>query len=615
MRSPSGDELSENKAPGSQPPVESSFSRLKAALALFAAVLTFSVLAHTIKEVPNWLTELSLSLLAAVTVHLIDRLWLFKDVQKSFNKLFEASIAQQTKAIDSSLDSVRQDVRSAVTDRVAELATKSTMLTHESLEKIERGIEGTIARQMKSLDAMTRSGIQRIYPSRTEAAEDLYRDLTREDTHEVRIIGISLNDFAKAQQQGLGEAWETIRRYVLNGRAHIGDGTKLDIKVLIIDPNCFGATLRSRAELRKGQVLPGLLEDDVRDIANIMSDLEKEAGENQKTTGVSFECRLYRLPPILFLFLVDWACYVEQYHFWSERKGGTPIPVVKYRRIEGQSDTYQMHEEMRGHFEWIWKHASIGLSEFREQNAFGCDAGMCKASATNVYSDPDVALRRMLYLLNHAKREVAIQGVSLRSFCQTGELWLALRKLIEDGRVSIKMLFMDPICEQAKFRSYREVRLQHQTMKWEHYEVNQQFHMKSGLYGDTDRAIRTLAREVKGVAAFPPEPGWKLNLEAARYRSAPHCFLLRVDDSVLVEQYHYGKVFAPGAHNPAILGKDMPVVEYINQSPDQDIYPGLFQREPFRLLEDHFRFAWELAQKVDLLALADEDYQALEKGA
>ncbi|MGO9678359.1 MAG: hypothetical protein ACLPW4_14020 [Candidatus Sulfotelmatobacter sp.] len=593
---------------------ESPFTRIKTTSYLFVAALVFSVLAHAIKQIPGWVSELSLSLLAAITVHLIDRLFVYRELEDSLNNIIEATTARQASSLDASLEGLKQDFQLAVAERTADLAAKTTALTNQSLEKIERGIEGTIARQMGSLDAMARSGIERIYPGRREAGDDLYRDLIRKDTNEIRIIGISLNDFGHAQQPGLAEAWEAIRGYVLRGRATTGARRHLDIKVLIIDPNCFGATLRSRAELRKGHVLPGRLEDDVRDIANMMYELEKVANENGEKTGVTFECRLYRLPPMLFLFLVDSACYVEQYHFWSERKAGTPVPVVKYRKTEEESDVYQMHEEMRGHFDWIWKHGSISLPEFLEEVAVGVEASMHKASALNVYTEPGLTLERMLYLLNHAEKEVAIQGVSLRSFCQTGELWLALRKLIEDGRVKIRMLFIDPNCEQAKFRAYREVRLQRQGVQWKQYETHAQLHRTSGLYGDTDRAIRTLAREVKVVAADPPRPDWKLNLEAARYTSAPHCFLLRVDGSVLVEQYHYGKILASGLRAAAILGKDMPVVEFINQQPDADLYPEKSRREPFRLLEDHFSFAWELAEKLDLLALADEDYQA-EKGA
>jgi len=397
----------------------------------------------------------------------------------------------------------------------------------------------------------------------------------------------------------------------------MGGPRKLDIQILITDPNCFGARLRSKAESREGQVLPGQLKGDASDIATIMQEMEKAAILNCGTTGVTFKCRLYRLPPILFLFLVDSACYVEQYHFWSKRKAGTPIPVTKYRMIDEPAEkiNYLMHHEMENHFDWVWEHASISLAESLEQVAIGVEDGLKVACAANVYTDPKVSLKRMLYLLNNAKTEVAIQGISLRSFCQageTGDLWLALMKLIQGGKVKIRMLFMDPVCKQAKFRSYREVRLKEPSLTWEQYDNNARFHEHSPLYEDTDRAIRTLAREVRGVVMSPPK-GWKLNLKAARYESAPHCFLLRVDDSILIEQYHYGKILGS---ETSILGKEMPVIEFTKGTPDSKLYPEYpteNRREPFRLLDDHFTFAWELASEIDLLELAEQEYQSVHK--
>lgn len=596
---------------------QGTFSRIKVALFFFIAALILSIVAHTVKNFPSWFTELTLPLLAAVTVHLIDRWWVYKELRESLNALIQATAWKQADALDDSLRTLTEGFTSTVAEHTRVLADKSTGLIDQSLKKIEVAIENTIARQMRSLDAMQRSGIERIYPSRKEAAADIYGDLIRKNTTTVRISGISLNDFAHAQEPALAQAWRAICDYISSGRPSVGEPLQLDIKVLIVDPNCFGATLRSQGEIRKGHVLPGRLESDVRDIANMMDDLQKMAETRHSATHVTFECRLYRLPPMLFLFLTDAACYVEQYHFWSERRGGTPIPVIKYRNIEesaGQpSEMYPMHEEMGAHFDWIWDHASVKLPAYKEQVALGFENGMYKSRASNVYTDPEVTLNRMLFLLENAKQEVAIQGVSLRSFCETGSLWLALKKLVEEGKVTIRMLFIDPCCEQAKIRSYREYRIRHPQTSWQQYKTNELLHKDSDLYTHTDRAIRTLAMEIKAVVAVPPRTEkWDLTLKAKRYKSAPHCFIFRVDDSVLVEQYHYGKHFVPGPGAPAILGKDMPVIEFNSAPPDSELFPQIDNRSPFRLLSDHFGFAWELAEEIDLLALADEELRTNE---
>ena len=418
------------------------FERTWRASVLVLVALTVSILVRVVPRFPAWVVELSLSVLAAVTVHLLDRLVLYRDTEEE---------------LDNALANLKKDIEST-TD---ELVTKSTALTTSSLDKIERGVAATIAgqtdslvAQTRSLAAMTGSGIVQIYPSRKDAAEDILRDLTNVNTTKIYIIGISLNDFTLSQEDKLGRAWEAIRSCVISGRGLTTKERGLRIRVLIIDPDSFGAALRSGGELREKPVFPGTLGEHVRGIASLMSDLVKIAAEKSKDTGVTFECRLYRTPPVLFLCLVDSVCYVEQYHFWSKRVVGTPIPVLKYRRDDESTRFYPMHTQMEQHFDWVWEKASVGINEFQEQHAVGIESGMNLSSAVNVYTDPDVVRERMMFLLEHARHQVDIQGVSLHSFLKNGSPLLgALESLIRAGEVRIRMLFIDRMCEQAKFRS------------------------------------------------------------------------------------------------------------------------------------------------------------------
>lgn len=86
------------------------------------------------------------------------------------------------------------------------------------------------------------------------------------------------------------------------------------------------------------------------------------------------------------------------------------------------------------------------------------------------------------------------------------------------------------------------------------------------------------------------------NADARLYRTAPSCFILIVDDRVLVEQYHFGKAVPPESRvedqeTPPILGKDMALVEYARTS--SALVEVDESRHPCDLLEDHFRFVWE----------------------
>lgn len=579
-------------------PHKTVFQRTRRATSLLVAALAVSILVRVVPRVPGWVLELSLSVLAAVTVHLLDRLVLYRDTEEE---------------LEHALGKLKQDIELTVD----ELAERSNALTTSSLERIESGVAATIDNQTRSLvaettslDAMTKSGIVQIYPSRAHAAGDLLRDVKNQHITKIRIAGISLNDFALGQEEKLGEAWEAIGSYVASGRGPKATGAGLSIRILIIDPYCLGSALRSGAENREPRTTPGGLKQDVKNIADRMLQLVTTAREHCQDTNVTFECKLYRIPPILFLCLVDSVCYVEQYHFWSKRVVGTPIPVLKYRRNDDPTASYAMHAQMEKHFDWIWDNASIEVTKFMNEEWVGVDSGMYLCSARNVYTNAESALQRMVVLLRNAKEEVTIQGISLHSFFRTGELLAALEDLVREGKVRIRILFMDAKCEQAKLRSYREALFNNPSLNWSDYQSNPDLHAKSELSVDTEMAITTLRRTAQDmVQALRQEADWTLNLEAGIYTAAPHCFMLRADDSVLVEQYHYGKV-VPGQRpgRRAILGKDMPVIEFTDEPPDRTLYPEMtpnewrntLLRRPFSLLKNHFEFVWGLAEKINL---------------
>jgi len=102
---------------------------------------------------------------------------------------------------------------------------------------------------------------------------------------------------------------------------------------------------------------------------------------------------------------------------------------------------------------------------------------------------------------------------------------------------------------------------------------------------------------------------WKPRLTLGLYDTAPACLVLRIDDCVLVEQYHYGKI---AKETRAIFGKDMPLVEYARK-PDR-ISEKLYEknesnplRRPFVLLVNHFEYALARAEKVDLFTTVRAD--------
>ena len=64
---------------------------------------------------------------------------------------------------------------------------------------------------------------------------------------------------------------------------------------MVVDPNCWGAMLRSYGENRKPGGSLSRLPNDVMGTINDLRVLEESAKKNQERTGVTFHLRLYWL--------------------------------------------------------------------------------------------------------------------------------------------------------------------------------------------------------------------------------------------------------------------------------------------------------------------------------
>jgi hypothetical protein len=534
---------------------------------LFVVALVGHLVSGIIPSIPQPLPEFFLALTAAMAVHLLDRLWLFKDTVESF-------------------DHLRKQIVGNVATEASVLKNQLDQHTKDAMKEILISIQKSI----RSLEAMTKSGMLQIYSNREEASEDMGRDVVSELNRKVRFIGISLNDFVLRKDPKLGHAWQTLLRYIDAG---VAENRSLDIKVLIVDPTCFGAQLRSRGEERSSPFNAGRLKHDV----DIVIDELLHLTENCKGGRVTFECRLYRLPPVLFLCLTDSACYVQQYHFWSSRLDNKSFPIIRLHNVQTAGGLQSLHAELEQHFNWIWDKASIGLAEYQTQWSRGVDKGIAQSGMVNAFTDPSEGFNRMHYLLTSAKKKVCIQGNSLHSFFNRSDqrLYGALSTLLSQGEVEIYLLFLNPDCEQAKFRAFREYALDNRVaVRADYFKSDRGIHNKSALYLDTTTAVSILETLVREIAENKPVD-WKPKIKAAFYDSAPYCFLMRVDGAVLIEQYHYGKLSrtAPGART--ILGKDFPLIEYRDDA--SDIFEQT-RKTPFALLESHFDFVFSEAERL-----------------
>lgn len=515
-----------------------------------------------------------------------------------------------------------QDVRSKLTTLQKDVTTQTKELTTlqkdatAQTKQLTTGQEDAMA-QMKQMIALLNStkglidvpdsmkvldgkGISRVYESRSEAVEDMILDVRDQVTH-IRIMGISLSSLIRYRDSRLYKVWDEITKYVKSNvdQAH-PRSSRLEIKVLLIDPECLGAQLRSRWESAHPQH-PGRLSTLVADVlltAQTLQDFMKTIPTSPEA-GISFEVRLYRLPPQLFLLSTDKVSYVMPYYFW---RGAEDMPLFKLANIEAQ-----LSQGMYDHFDLIWQKASISLEQFLEEHHVGLDKGMYECGAINVYDSLEKARKRILHLLGNVEERVYIQGISLNSTLggidgsQPDDLLHVIGDLVRRGK-EVKILLLDPESEQAKFRAFREWCLQkRQPDTFKQYQKQ----ASEKLYWDTNETIRKLAALQYDLL----HQNAKIDtLSIMKYDAAPCCFMFLVDNTVLVEQYIYGIVTRdrPNGQSPSILGGEMPLVEYVSQP--GDLYEARPDKRVFEMMKDHFNFVFKhYAHPIEGLVTAPDN--------
>lgn len=462
------------------------------------------------------------------------------------------------------------------------------------LKKIETRIQGQTVELFEgsaSLEALNQRGVARVYANRRDSIDDLTRELKNLDEGEVRIMGVSLNDFVRSDQvEGLHSAWDELMKFVHGTRA-VPKGASLEIRILVVDPNCFGARLRSQIETEESDRFSqaGRLESDVEQTIEHLRELV-ESTENQ-SSGVSFAFHIYQLPPTLFVCDAESFCYTQPYYFWSHRDQTTSMPLLKLRIDSG------LQKGIRHHFDTIWNYGSIDGCEWLDGHYVGSDKGTHTTGMVNFFTDPKQVEKRMLWVLKNAKKKISIQGNSLHSFFKAGDLFNELRAVLKDKPdVRVRALLLDPDCRQAVQRSYREYALARENgdpqMPFDDYNDHRELHRNMELYQESQRSIDRIRSITK--------PG--RDFEARLYDSAPACFMLIVDDHVFVEQYGFGKKLGDEERKDGIvatLGGDMPLVEYRSEA--SPMYECDGSSCPYDVLEDHFEFVFKhLSRPIEL---------------
>jgi len=443
------------------------------------------------------------------------------------------------------------------------------------------------------LSSINNVGIAGMFADRSNAASAMVRALREPTAQTVRLLGLSLDDFMRpGDHSELHQTWRVLEEQIRAGRRADHDSHPLDVKVLVIDPNCVGAQLMcydSTPANRHEQI--NRLRNDVEYTVRRLQQLEALARTGPDDRQVTFELRLYRLPPHIFLCATNSTAFTHTYYL--PRKGDTITPAPVFRLDAGSP----LHDRVTAEFELIWQAASVPASAARSEYVDGLDRGASQSGMHSIYTDPRRARERIIHLIKHAQHRVWIQGVSLYPMLMS-QVTRAIEAAIHRGTVDVRLLILDPDCEQAMYKTYREYaeRVQEQPSHelWQEYRENPAVHHRSQLYHNIRESVRR-ATEL-GEEATPA--GFAVRL----YDSAPGAYILIVDDHALVEQYHYGA--APRIHrSPLELAEEMPLIEY--QMGASGLFAPQESFQPFTVLEDHFTFVFDCHSKPVGSAVAD----------
>lgn len=234
------------------------------------------------------------------------------------------------------------------------------------------------------------------------------------------------------------------------------------------------------------------------------------------------------------------------------------------------------------HFDTIWATDSAPCEELLLHKALGTDQGIGECGILSIYTDRDRAQERITWLITHARRRVWIQGVSL-SHHLGPPIQDALLRLLRAPSVDTRVLILDPDCDQAIRKSYRDYLLDQDgstAIDYETYIRHPDLHRTSQIHARLQQSIQGFA----SISARAPA----CNFQVRAYACAPTSYILIADDHALIEQFHYGKPVDAGDSIQAQLqlAREMPLIEY--GQPGSRLFEPRHGLNPLAVIEDHF---------------------------
>lgn len=444
--------------------------------------------------------------------------------------------------------------------KMSELESKEREIKLEKqLDGLRSGVNnitGELAKYVRSLDTMITVGIIAIYKSRRDAKKAISNELKNEGNNTLKLLGISLRDFLKGDNL-FYEEWKEIKARLKREMSSKENGSTLKIQFLLIDPCCEQAIYRAESEEpRRTTHRDRNLFREITYLSESLSELLGELSEISSGKKLSLEVKLYNSSPNCNLMLSDNFAFVEQYHYREEITYGY-MPVMQY------NINSQVGKEMVGHFNFVWKNARYIKSYINERN-IGTAEAIKDSEILNTYLNRDMLTERLEYIIENVPGDIVVMGISLSSYINPGSILMSRLWMEEQLKRKVRILLINPLSQQAKFRAAKE-------SNHPYKEYTFDIHADHRLYNDTMDSVREINRLTK----------LKSSIEGKVFSSSPSCFIFLNEESVFIEQYHYGQIEEAKKLKETVLSRVVPVIEYSKES------------IVYSLMKDHIHYVWE----------------------
>ena len=425
-------------------------------------------------------------------------------------------------------------------------------------------------------ESLRQTGLLNVFASWEDATAEMSAAVADPQTIEIRLLGLDLtNWFAGRRSGGTESPGRLLERLLLDDETGAKRRQGIRVRVLLLDPRCTAARVLTRgAGVHESEEWLELLRNETRRTAEHLSRLSGEVDGRQN--GNSLQVRFYDVFPGFFAFTAELGTFIRPYYAGID-SGPSLAPVWQY----GAGSA--VHEAAIRHFDVIWETSSVPCNEYLKEESAGVDQGIKVSGICNIYSDLASAQQRITWLIGNAQRRVWIQGVSLIHHLSP-PLEDAILRLLLTPSIDARFLILDPDCEQARLKSYRDYLLDHESgavdINYNQYTSDQLLHQNSLIYAN----IQHTTQRLMGMAGRSNADHFQLR----HYTCAPTAYMLIADDHLLVEQFHYGKppMATDSMQAQLHLAREMPLIEY--HHPSGLLFEPRPDFDPLAVAEDHF---------------------------